>query len=209
MNKQLRNVLDTLVPAAPPVAEFLAALRSSIGETPDAVDVANVDTLFAEVPTVAVGKPRGSVSNEMRGAQMALAFQTIRENQGAAGDLNDLDEWMTSFAKFFLRVELLFDEPKEQEACLQRRKELAPHYHNVSGISCGSFRTHVNGLFRFVKEHKGPTLVATCGKMFPKLNDVLRIAIKRFVSDLNYSNLASFLESDSHRQLLKHKRKTS
>ena len=47
-------------------------------------------------------------------------------------------------------------------------------------VSCGSLRGYVNALFKAIKELKGPAMVSSCRKTFPRFQELMDQAVKRY-----------------------------
>ena len=175
MNRQLKNMVESLAPAPPTVNEFMVFVCKLLHNEPEGPQP---DALFGDIGVVAAGKPKGSAKNELIGAKLAKQFHDACQARVPPVVFTDLDDWLVSLSKFVVEVDCLYDTEEQRTACLNRRRELVGNG-KVRSMSVQTYRTYVNALMRMVRELPGPYLVPSCTSTFPRFNEVMRTAIKK------------------------------
>ena len=175
MNKQLKNMMESMAPLPPSVEVFMGFVATAIAND---LQGPQVDPLFGEIGHVDSGKPRGSAKNEIVGLRMAEEFTNACKAMDPPVSFTDVDDWMVSLAKYVLHVDVLFDTEEQRAQCLERRNVIGGGTKGRN-LSPGTFRTYINALFRAVKEVQGPLLVSSCLRTFPRFNDLMRTAVRR------------------------------
>ena len=87
----------------------------------------------------------------------------------------------------------------------KRRIEMAEGVCPVRNLSCGSFKTHINALFRAVKERKGPQMNSTCHSQLARFNEFMNICVKRCLLCMWHRNRTTLLSSEKGDSRLKPK----
>ena len=87
----------------------------------------------------------------------------------------------------------------------KRRIEMAEGVCPVRNLSCGSFKTYINALFRAVKERKGPQVNSTCHSQLARFNEFMNICMKRCILRMWHRNRTTLLSSEKGDSQLKPK----
>ena len=172
---QIRSVLRQQVPPRPRSDEFISRLETAV-EPPSgpAPDAALYGETFSKVRCEAGGqkKTQQCILGPLKDFQKVLAVKQCT--------LDDLDDFLTAFAKWCLRVEFLIDTKKEQEDALAQRKELCANAGvKVRSWLPNSMRTSLNGAAAAYKKAGGTGgVVLSEPTLFPKYCDFFAYAYR-------------------------------
>ena len=177
-----KNMLEAAQPKPPPTYEFLkfmyAVVRAEQSEEKNQPE----NVLFPEeyVSGPALPKPKYTMRNEVMACKIGLDYQKIVDGENAC--LDDVDDWFCGLAKFLMHPTLLHDARDAQEMCLDNRENLCDKYMvQMHSVSAFTFTTHVNAILRAVKSQKGPALVHSCTRTFPRFNALMGAVMRRYV----------------------------
>ena len=177
MSKQLKNMVEAAQPPTPPVSTFIQYVEKLlVGES---ATVRPENRLFAESFPEEEAKKEKSKNSHI-GARVAIDYEKVQSKAGLEGTITEMDDWLCGLAKFVILPELLLDDPVAQADLRARRQTLCKDVCNPRFLTCSSFRGYVNALFKSIKELKGPAMVSSCTKSFPRFNDLMNCAVKKY-----------------------------
>ena len=167
MNKQLKNMMESMAPLPPSVEVFMGFVATAIAND---LQGPQVDPLFGEIGHVDSGKPRGSAKNEIVGLRMAEEFTNACKAMDPPVSFTDVDDWMVSLAKYVLHVDVLFDTEEQRAQCLERRNVIALQTVKfVRSACCVSLFTRLNMEWTVTFVMRPSTLVALVFQQYARI----------------------------------------